>query len=824
MAQQTINIGSRPNSGDGDPLRTAFDKVNDNFNELYAGGVSTDLSGSVFGDDSTLLVDAVNNVIPSSVVSGTEATNWNTAYGWGDHTAGGYAPQTTTYTKTEVDSAISAVSLDGDFTGSVFGDDSTALVDGVSNKIVGPVDTASVDAVSLRTSATSIALGRDAGKTNQANLAVAIGPDAGETGQAVFTVAVGYGAGSIYQGMQSVGVGYSAGSNEQGSGATAIGAGAGAEYQGNDTVAVGASAGTHGQEDGAVAVGYGAATGDLIVSSYVSGGTGGAALVVNDTTGIYPGFRVRGTGFTTQTVVSVDSGTTLTLSSDASQTPTNDMFFLGGQGTDAIAIGKDAAAIEQSTSAIAIGKDAGKTTQGQLAIAIGHSAGLTAQNGFAVAIGTSAGLTNQSTKAVAVGDSAGSATQGEYSVAVGNLAGQTTQGANAVAVGRSAGVQVQGASAVAVGYLAGSATQGAQSIAIGEKAGETTQGAVAVAIGTQAGMTTQGLRAIAIGLQAAEITQAQDAIAIGPLAGYNNQGQSAIAIGANAGNVNQAARSIVINATGVAVNNIQEDSLVITPIRNAGGTHALEYNPTTGEVTYDTLGGGGYAFTNIGIGADDSTIRNISEGESFLILGGTGITTASDAEGNITITGVAQDFTFSSLTGTPTTLAGYGITDAATLNNIAPTGAVDFTGATSVDFTGATISGLSVSGLQSRGSVTGTTGSLADAAEADLDITGFKSYALLTITTDRAARVRLYVTAATRTADASRAEGVDPTSDAGLIAEVITTGAETVIISPGAYGFNLESSPTTTIPCRVTNKSGGTSTVQVDLNVVQLEA
>lgn len=127
-------------------------------------------------------------------------------------------------------------------------------------------------------------------------------------------------------------------------------------------------------------------------------------------------------------------------------------------------------------------------------------------------------------------------------------------------------------------------------------------------------------------------------------------------------------------------------------------------------------------------------------------------------------------------------------------------------------------------GASSRSSVTGTTSSLADAAEADLDITGFKSYALLTITTDRAARVRLYVSAATRTADASRAEGVDPTSDAGLIAEVITTGADTVIISPGAYGFNLEGTPTTNIPCRVTNKSGGTSTVQVDLNILQLEA
>lgn len=37
MAKQTINIGSSANAGDGDPLRTAFDKINDNFTELYIG-------------------------------------------------------------------------------------------------------------------------------------------------------------------------------------------------------------------------------------------------------------------------------------------------------------------------------------------------------------------------------------------------------------------------------------------------------------------------------------------------------------------------------------------------------------------------------------------------------------------------------------------------------------------------------------------------------------------------------------------------------------------------------------------------------------------
>ena len=35
MAQQSINIGSAANDGTGDPLRTAFDKINDNFTDLY---------------------------------------------------------------------------------------------------------------------------------------------------------------------------------------------------------------------------------------------------------------------------------------------------------------------------------------------------------------------------------------------------------------------------------------------------------------------------------------------------------------------------------------------------------------------------------------------------------------------------------------------------------------------------------------------------------------------------------------------------------------------------------------------------------------------
>ena len=42
MARQAINIGSSANDGTGDPLRTAFDKINDNFVELY--GSDNDLN------------------------------------------------------------------------------------------------------------------------------------------------------------------------------------------------------------------------------------------------------------------------------------------------------------------------------------------------------------------------------------------------------------------------------------------------------------------------------------------------------------------------------------------------------------------------------------------------------------------------------------------------------------------------------------------------------------------------------------------------------------------------------------------------------------
>jgi len=47
-----------------------------------------DLQGSVFGDDSTLLVDGTNSNIPKANIE--DSTNWDTAFSWGDHSTEGY--------------------------------------------------------------------------------------------------------------------------------------------------------------------------------------------------------------------------------------------------------------------------------------------------------------------------------------------------------------------------------------------------------------------------------------------------------------------------------------------------------------------------------------------------------------------------------------------------------------------------------------------------------------------------------------------------------------------------------------------------------------
>lgn len=134
-----------------------------------------------------------------------------------------------------------------------------------------------------------------------------------------------------------------------------------------------------------------------------------------------------------------------------------------------------------------------------------------------------------------------------------------------------------------------------------------------------------------------------------------------------------------------------------------------------------------------------------------------------------------------------------------------------------------TVSTTVGSGLTSRVTRTGTTPTIANGSTSNISIPGYTGYALYKIDTSAAAWVRVYTSIAGRTSDSTRSELDDPTAGSGLIAEVITTGAESVLFSPGTIGFSSESVPTTNIQVAVTNKSGGSAAISVTLTILKLE-
>ena len=378
-----------------------------------------------------------------------------------------------------------------------------------------------------------------------------------------------------------------------------------------------------------------------------------------------------------------------------------------------------------------------------------------------------------------------------------------------IALGESSGAG-QDYGAIAIGPAAGRTGQGWQTVAIGTSAGDDNQGDGCTAVGRYAGQNDQGMSAVAIGNRAGRETQGADAIAIGQLAGETNQ----------------AANSIVLNATGSAVENTQANSLVIKPIRNASGTHSIQYNPSTGEVTYDILSSGGLASVsqdstpqlggNLDVNGKD--IVSTSNGDIDLDPNGSGIVVF---KGNNT-KGSGQfklNCEFNShgiiIKGPPhSAAASYTLT---LPNN---DGSADQVLKTDGSGNLAWVDQTTGGGYTRTTKTTVTSGMTADQNQ-DIIIDGFKSFALMKITTTHASWVRLYVDTASRTADASRDETTDPTPDSGVLAEVITTGAETVKFGPAVLGW-LESG--NEIIAAVKNKSGATNNVGVTLTLMQLEA
>ena len=136
-----------------------------------------------------------------------------------------------------------------DLKGSIFGDDSTKIIDSVENKVYG-----GIFATTLRTEETKIALGASAGSITQGNNATAVGWLAGYNNQGTAAVAFGRESGEINQGQYAVAVGPGAGYTGQGADAIAIGYNAGATSQGASAVAIGSLAGQTSQSTNSIVI------------------------------------------------------------------------------------------------------------------------------------------------------------------------------------------------------------------------------------------------------------------------------------------------------------------------------------------------------------------------------------------------------------------------------------------------------------------------------------------------------------------------------------------------------------------------------------------
>jgi len=128
------------------------------------------------------------------------------------------------------------------------------------------------------------------------------------------------------------------------------------------------------------------------------------------------------------------------------------------------------------------------------------------------------------------------------------------------------------------------------------------------------------------------------------------------------------------------------------------------------------------------------------------------------------------------------------------------------------------------SGLSSRATFSTSTSAISSGTTANVTISNaYKGYLLYKIAATTSSWVRIYTDSASRTADASRTQGQDPSFSSGVIAEIITTGSQTILVSPGVIGFNNEVSPTSDIQLAITNNYSASTAITVTLTLVQLE-
>ena len=222
----------------------------------------------------------------------------------------------------------------------------------------------------------------------------------------------------------------------------------------------------------------------------------------------------------------------------------------------------------------------------------------------------------------------------------------------------------------------------------------------------------------------------------------------------------------------------------------------------TGFLTATTLRGAviGDVTGNASSATQLQTARNIGgvsfNGTSAINLPGVNIA------GNQNTSGTAAN-----LSGTPNITVG-----TVASSDITSTGVI-----TATSFDGSNV-------LKSRTIVTGSPPSIANNGIGNTDISGFKSYGLIQVGLSTAGWLRIYTDNAARANDVNRSVGEDPTPGDGVIADIVTTGLSTTKnITPFTLGGNLDNPVSDKIYVAVTNQSGTTQAISVNLTILKLE-
>ena len=259
------------------------------------------------------------------------------------------------------------------------------------------------------------------------------------------------------------------------------------------------------------------------------------------------------------------------------------------------------------------------------------------------------------------------------------------------------------------------------------------------------------------------------------------------------------------------------DRTLFSVTTNSAGTAALSYSSGTGVFSYTPPDVSVLSGPNVNDGTGSGLDADLLDGEHGSYYRDAGnLNAGTIPNARLSGLGTPYDIDISGNAATASSVS-TGITGLSDVTITSPTNneVLTYTGSGWVN------SAVSVTGLQGRVTNSATV-ALANGAVGNSSINTGNTYALLKVETSHAAWVTLYSSTTARTNDSARARTTDPTPGSGVLAEVITTGAQSQWITPAVVGFSETQNNTTYI--KIVNDSGSTVNLQVTLTYVKLEA